>query len=134
MRRWDWVARLHDAIDAAAAHPFDYGAHNCALFAAECIDAILEDSAIAAELRPRFATEAEAKTYLTTLGGFEKAVTMRLGEPVRWPQAMRGDVCLMPTQDGPGLGVCVGDTVAMLSPLGVSHLKIDKALAVWRVE
>jgi len=86
------------------------------------------------ELRAQFTDEASARAFVELAGGMEAAVTSRLGPPVAWPRAMRGDIGLMPTQDGPGLGVCVGDTMAMMSPAGIAYLKIDKALKVWRVE
>jgi hypothetical protein len=134
MRYWDWVARLNEAVSAASKRPFDYGSENCGLFAAQCIDAICEDSHRAEELRTHLGSVEAAARFLNDEGGIEAAVTARLGTPLTWPNARRGDVCLMPTQDGPGLGVCVGDTVAMMSPSGVSHLRIDKALRVWRVD
>lgn len=133
-RHWDWVARLNEAIDAASRRPFDYATENCGLFAAQCIDAICEDSHRAEELREHMGSVEAAARFLNDAGGIEAAVTARLGEPVPWGHAMRGDVCLMPTQDGPGLGVCVGDMVAMMSPAGIAHVRIDKALRTWRIE
>jgi hypothetical protein len=133
-RRWDWVSRLHDAVEAARLRPFDYGTENCALFAAQVVDAIVEDSHIEEEIRARVNSVESAARFLNAEGGLEDAVTTRLGQPVAWPRAMRGDVCLMPTQDGPALGVCMGGEVAMMSTAGISYLRIDQALKVWGVE
>ena len=134
MRRDDWVARLYEAIEAAGKRPFDYTTENCGLFAAQCIDAIVIDSHRAEELRTHMGSITELAHWLNDSGGIDAAVTERLGEPVPWGWARRGDVCLMPTQDGPGLGVCVGRVVIMMSPGGVAHQPLDKALRAWRVD
>ena len=135
MRRPDWVKQLHETIEAAAQKPFDYGAYNCGLFAAECIDAMTGE-ARAAELRSQFTDEASAKAFVGAAGGIEGAVTARLGFPFQtWGRARRGDVCLVMTQDGPGLGICVGTLIVMMTPgAGLTHVRIDEALKVWRVD
>lgn len=134
MRYPDWDRRLHDALEAAQLRPFDYGTFNCGLFAAECIDAMVEDSGRVKELRAWFSDEASALAFVADHGSIEAAVTARLGEPKSWAHARRGDVCLMPTQDGPGLGICVGHLVAMMMVRGLGHVKLDLATAVWRVD
>ena len=134
MRVWNWVERLHDAVALAAERPFDYGGENCALFAAQCVDAIQDGAHWEDALRASFSDAAGARDFMEREGGLEAATLKRLGTPSNWAQAQRGDVCLMPTQDGPALGVCMGDVVAMLSSKGMSYIKIDKALCIWRIE
>jgi len=134
MRVWNWVERLHYVIKEAEARPFDYGGENCALFAAQCVDAIQDGAYWEYALRASFSDAAGARDFMEREGGLEAATLKRLGSPSNWAQAQRGDVCLMPTQDGPALGICMGDTVALLAPKGISYLKIDKALCVWKID
>jgi hypothetical protein len=134
MRRWNWLAQLHRTIEEANTRAFDYGSFNCGLFAAQCIDAMVEDSARAQELRESFFDEPSAKAFVESYGSIDAAVSARLGEPLSWAMARRGDICLMPTQDGPGLGVCLGHEVAMMTPKGVAYLKLDQATKIWRVD
>lgn len=134
-RVYNWIEQLQGAFEAAAKKPFDYGLYNCGLFAAECIDA-MTGSERAAELKTQFNDEASALEFVKRYGSIKAAVSARLGEPSdRWVDARRGDVCLMPTPWGPGLGICVGVQVAMMAPdSGLTHMKIDKIVAVWRID
>lgn len=136
MKHPDYINRLIACIEEAAKKPFDYGGFNCGLFAAECIDAQVINSTRVEELRAQFTDEASAKAFVATAGSMEAAVTARLGEPSsNWATAVRGSVCLMPTQDGPGLGVCMGVQVAMMTPgVGLTNMKIDQALKIWRID
>lgn len=136
MKHPDYINRLLAAIEAAKKKPFDYGKYNCGLFAAECIDAMVVGSDRASELRGNFSDEESARAFVAHYGSIEAAITHRLGHPLRsWAQARRGDVCLVPTQDGPGIGVCIGTHVAMMAPgQGLTHMRIDQALAVWRID
>lgn len=135
MRHWNWVELLHKAIDAAEKTPFDFGTANCGLFAASCIDAIVADSHRLDELKSNFHDEASARAFVSAAGSMQEAVAARLGPSVAWPLARRGDVCLMPTQDGPGLGVCLGLNVAMMAPSGgLSYIRTSEALCAWRID
>ena len=135
MRHYDWVKRLYEAMDEAQVRGFDYGTANCALFAAHCVDAIRPDSFIEDELHTHFTDETTARAWEAAAGGMYKLVTDRLGEPVGWVNAQRGDVCLVDLELGPTLGVCTGESIALLGPDGkIGHLRIDKAVAVWKVD
>ena len=132
MRRPDWVERLHMIVEAGAAVPFTFGSHDCGRFAARCIDA-MTGSDREAELARQYANERTAARFLRREGGIEAAVTARLGDPITVLEAGRGDVCLIPGEDGPGLGVCVGATVAVLRPEGIRYAPLSAALKAWRV-
>lgn len=135
MRVWNWVERLHGSIDRRALAPFNYGTLNCALFAAENVDAVLgEESKYAEAIRAEFSDEAGARAYLEREGGIEAAVTKRLGEPVDWWRLRRGDVALLETPDGPALGTVIGDVILALGLRGIVSFKLDKALKGWQVD
>jgi hypothetical protein len=136
MRVNDWVAKLNEQVELANKEPFTYGKFNCGVFAARCADAIRTEGGAADELLTHFTDEASAREWVGICGGIENLVTERLGEPSeKWWVQTRGDVVLVDTQDGPAVGVSLGDSIAMLTPdAGVTYIKIDKATRVWRVE
>lgn len=133
MRRHDWVERLHACIEAHRERAFEWGVHDCARFASKCIDAIT-DGETGAELAAQYTDERSAFAFMAREGGLEAAVTRRLGEPVRPLQARRGDVVLLPSEDGEGLGVCMGELIVALRPDGFVWLPLDRALKAWRVD
>lgn len=132
MRRADWLARLYRVVEAGAAVPFAFGSQDCGRFAARCVDAIT-GSDWERELAGQYVDERTAIRFLARAGGISAAVTERLGPPIAVLEAGRGDVCLLPGEDGPGLGVCLGATVAALRPEGVRYVPLSAALQAWRV-
>jgi len=135
MRAWNWLERLNATIEAASNEAFDYGSANCALFAADCVDAVLEDSHRGDELRAMFSTAREAVKVLRDVGGIEAAVTERLGPPVAWPRLCRGDIALVETAEGPGLGVCLGHVIACRGAgAELAYVPLHYASKGWRVE
>lgn len=118
-RREDWLQRLWDTIDAWKARPFEWGTTDCCKFCAACVDAIC-DSAFTDALT--YTNEAEARAWIASAGSLQDAVSDQLGlEPqVGYPR--RGDVVLIDTPDGPGIGICVGSAVLIAGAAGiVSH-------------
>jgi len=134
MRVWNWVERMHDCIEDARRVPFDYGTANCALFVAKHIDAIVDGSQRETEMRALFGDAASAHRYLVDVGGLDAGMTQRFGEPVSWPLIRRGDVALVPTQDGPALGVCMGAVIYVRGPEALATVPLDAALMGWRID
>jgi hypothetical protein len=135
LKRADWLERLWSEIDAASVRDFEWGAQDCCLFAARCVDAMVDGSEYVAELQAAYHDKTSALRFLVGQGGLAEAVTTRFGSPISWPQAMRGDLCLIPTADGVGsLGVCVGPTVVCVHEAhGIAYMPTDQALACWGV-
>lgn len=131
-RVWDWVEQLHGCLDRHAVAEFEYGTADCGLFAARCVDAIT-GSAWEQDLAAHYQTEFGAARFVVEAGGIEAAVTARLGEPIAPLQAMRGDVVLLPGEDGPCLGVSLGETVAAMRPEGVRYVPAPLVLKAWAV-
>lgn len=113
-----WELRLSAVIEAARARPFAWGRHDCALWAAEIVEA-LTGCQVMTDWRGRYGNGRGARRYLRALGfaDIEAAVSARLGAPLAsvW-LAMRGDIVLAP--DGHGLGVCAGREALFLAPSG----------------
>lgn len=130
MRVQAWVANLWQTIDAHDGAEFDYRSHHCGMFAARCVDAVTGSTwAQEMPVGKRAAVE-----FLRCEGGIEAAVTKRLGEPIAGHAARRGDVCAVDVEDGIGLGVCVGDTIAVAAETGVTFYPLARAHKHWRVD
>lgn len=135
MRLEDWPARLHAAVEAARSTPFEWGRHDCILFAADCVAAMTGDD-LAAAFRGRYATRDEAYSLLLTLGGgLEHAITQALGRPPanNWRMAARGDVVVVDVETGSAAGVVIGNRIAVPEPRGLAFLPLSAARCYWRV-
>ena len=55
MRRPDWRDRLVSYLHSARQRPFEFGQHDCSLFAADCVAAMTGND-MAADWRGRYAT------------------------------------------------------------------------------
>lgn len=133
MRRPDWLARLRSEVERAAGQPFEWGRQDCCLFAARCVDAMCDGSDYEGDLTYRDQTS--ALRFLVEQGGIEAGVTARFGAPIPWPQAMRGDLVLIETEDGIGsLGVCLGsNSVFVARDGGIEYRPTKSARACWSV-
>jgi hypothetical protein len=131
MRVRDWPARLYELTETS--EPFEYGRHDCCLFAAKVIDGLTGTHWVD-DLRACYHDEASAKAYIAAEGGIEASVTRRLGPPGQWSQARRGDLCLVNTRHGPALGICVGAKVAIAGENGTMYQPLELALKAWRID
>jgi len=132
MRRADWVSRLWGEVEAAKTRPFSYGEHDCCLFVARCIDA-MTDSDLAEQLARHYHDEPSAMAFFRHEGGIERAVSGFLGDVSDLARPRRGDVAMVPTERGDGVGVCVGTTIAVAGD-GVEFYPLSAALKTWRVD
>jgi hypothetical protein len=129
-----WLSDLRSEIESAETRAFAWGDHDCCLFAARCVDA-MTGSTMETAWRAEYHDESSAMALLETEGGLQAAVTNRLGSPIRWTHAQRGDLCLMPSPDGMGsLGVCVGAQVVCVAiDRGIHYLPMTSAIACWSI-
>ena len=132
MRRQDWVGRLSATVAEWAEAPFCYGAHDCCLFAARCIDA-MTGSERAAELSTQYRDRRSALRFIASSGGIEGAISERLGSPVDGNAAGCGDVCLVPVEDGDGVGVCLGSSIAVAAESGLAMYPRSLSKKFWRI-
>lgn len=129
MRRDDWLDRLWAEVDACASLSFEYGTHDCCTFVARAVEAMTGDPLVA-PLAERYHDKRSALQFIAAEGGLVQAVSVFLGQPEEgWPR--RGDVALVETEDGPGVGVCVGEQVACAHD-GVAF-RPATFTTVWRV-
>ena len=127
----DWPTRLNAAIDAARARPFDWERHNCATFAADCVEAIT-----GVALHARFAgLHADMRTAVRNSEQLENEVAIVLSDCARVlpGYAQRGDVVLVRNGGRVLLGICCGVSVAAVGEKGVEFMVMREALCAWRV-
>jgi hypothetical protein len=133
MRHEDWGKRLRETVEQWRAEPFVWGQNDCCMFAARCVDAITGSEWVA-DLQSCYTDEASARAYIAAEGSIKDSVTRRLGEPVPRLMARRGDVCLVETETGPSLAVCVGASVVGPGVERQYMLPLAGVICAWRVE
>lgn len=133
-RAEDWSARLAEQTARAFYKPFAWGQHDCALFAADCIDA-MTDARIAQRYRGTYKTAAQAKRI--TGPDLECFVELMAAEhhlrEVPVLEAQRGDVAVFDSAHGPTLGVVVGRHIAAPGPQYLVLELITRGRRAWRV-
>jgi hypothetical protein len=126
-----WPLMLEQAIEGARHRPFDWTAHNCATFAADCLAAIT-----GVRVHPQFAalmrSEQRARAFGPALG---HRVDIVLGPHRRIAPALaqRGDVVLVTTPTGSALAVCVGARAAAVAPEGLVFVGMEAARCAWHI-
>lgn len=139
VKGWDQaLVRLNISKMSA---PWKWSHHDCCIFAA---DGVFVQTGIdfAADFRGQYETQAEADAMLANLGYADVAAlaSSRLpeilidGKPAPM-HARRGDIVLIPGEQGDYLAICDGLTaVGPTIPRGIRHAPMEIALRAWRVE
>ena len=125
------VSALWPVLDAYSRAPFEYGKHDCCLFAARCLDAVCGGD-YAARLSKCYRDKAGSRRFIAKHGGLAPAVSSFLG-PLQSGLPSRGDVTLVDTEDGDGVGVCCGATIAVAADDGLEFYPLSAARGYWRV-
>lgn len=144
-----WDARLHAAIEAARAKPFQWGVHDCCLFACDCVLAVTGVD-MAAEgpngsLRGTYDSLQGAVAAMKRICGAKEPVTVEQlvehfaarhgAREVKPAFARRHAVTLFDEPDlGPALGVCLGGVAAHLRPVeGLVYAPMRLVRRSWMV-
>lgn len=130
-RRPDWTVALWDTVDAWSSEPFQWGVHDCCLFAARCIDA-MTDTDYAVSLRDCYDDKESAQAFIAYHGSIQSAIGSFLGDMVD-ARPRRGDIAIVDTASGDGVGVCVGPTVAVPGDGGIVFYPISACRGAWRI-
>lgn len=130
----DAAQALAALVHSRLAAPFAWGAHDCALFAADAVQAQTGTDP-AAGLRGTYATQAGAARVIKKRGGLQAIATAALGAPLPSPLLARaGDVGLVTTHDGTqALAVCHGAYWLAPGPEGLCPVTLRSATVAWRV-
>lgn len=130
-RHHDWQLRLEAFLRARRSTPFAWGANDCTVFAADCIEA-LTGVKVLPDLRD-YATERQAARLTKTHGGLVGIATAALGEPIPVLAAGIGDVVLSRAGERDMLAICNGGTCIAPGADGIVHLGMSTATMAWRV-
>lgn len=130
----DWPRRLREIVTARSTACFIWGQHDCALFAADAVQAQTGID-LAASYRGRYRSASGSIRALKRYGAgtLEASVTECLGDPVDSRQASRGDVVLFESCYGPTLSICMGAVSVAPGPDGLVSVPMDKWVMAWRV-
>lgn len=138
MRRQDWPSRLAAELELARTRRFQYGRHDCCLFAANIARAITGRDPAAA-IRGEYRSRQGAQRLLDAAGGLE-ALAGQLARESGYAEipplsAQRGDVVLIETAGQDALGVIdLTGRIAAAGHEGLVYLPADTGRRAWRVE
>lgn len=128
-----WEQRLLAELEQARLRPFEWGAHDCVHFAARCVQAC---TGAQVQLPGRWRSPRGAARAVRRSGGWEQALSQRLGERVQPSQAQRGDVGLVPAAHGPtgfAVAVCAGAWFVAPGLAGLQRFGPGDVLHCWSV-
>lgn len=132
MRYQDWPQRLDAYIESRRATPFEYGSHDCCLFADGAVVAITGESRMASF---DYTSRLGAERLIRGAGTLDALVNRALGEPVHPSQAGRGDVVMADLEHGATVGVCLGAVCAFAAePTGMTFRPRATVRAAWRID
>ena len=132
MRVDHWERLLLEQTEAARGKPFAWGEHDCATFAADCIEAITGER----PAMPAWTSARDAVRVLADEGGAVAAMIARFGSPIPPRIAQRGDVGVMDSdaETGAAFVVCLGDRWAAPGAQGLAFLAVDLVGSAWRID
>ncbi len=130
MRTQNWPHALAEYVRARQDMPFEWGAHDCAHFAAGAVAAITGEY----PRFPRYKTERAALKLIAQKPLRERAGDL-LGEEIGVSMAQRGDIVMVVDPvNGPSLGVCFGEHSIFTSKAGLTQVATSGCWCAWRVE
>lgn len=119
VRRSDWQPALSAAIAQALQRPFEWGVHDCALFAADAVWA-MTGTDLAEGWRGRYRTATAARRRLAGAGLADAGALAAAHLPeIALARADQGDIAAIWTEAGPALAVVTGPLLAAPGPRGL---------------
>lgn len=132
-RKHGWRPALYAYLLSAAAEPFVYGRHDCALHAAAAVQAMTGVDP-AAPWRGRYTTFRGGVRVLRKEGHEDHIAAVSAWFDETPPLMARvGDLAQVPGDGGPALGVVQGESVSVLLPRGLGLVPLTAADRAWRV-
>lgn len=142
-RKESWPEDLAAFIETRRFRAFEWGVHDCTLFAADAINVVVGIDPASA-YRGQYDSALSGMAILNGLGGIEEAFKRSAYEngfvPVAVGFAHQGDIVLcddtgLNDDSGPALGVCLGVMSAFVGPNGLVFLPTLKSCRLaWRID
>jgi hypothetical protein len=127
MRFPNWPDLLAGFIEARRSRPFEWGANDCCLFAADWIT-LATGKDPASELRGKYSTALEAHRYIAAAGGLvalvEEALTRNGFSKIDASLVGRGDLIIRDGGDGDCVGISIGSHAAFVGTDGLRFVPI----------
>lgn len=127
----DWQLRLEAFARERRTMPFAWGRNDCAIFAADAVEA-LTGARLLPELRGHLDARG-AMRAMQRLGGLRCIAAQALGGEILRKFARVGDVVLVQAGRREALSICNGNSVIGPGAAGMVSVSIRQAIAVWRV-
>lgn len=127
----EWRERFDAFLRERMATPFQWGVHDCCLYAADAVRASTGVD-LAADLRGTYGTALAAAHVLQSVGGLAGAAS-RAGPEIAPLTARVGDVGIVNDGHQDALAVCHGEVWLVPGKDGVGALPFDAAKRAWRV-
>ena len=125
-RRNDWPERLAAYFEANRDTPFEFGVHDCGLFACGAVDA-MAGTTLASELRGQYQDADGERSAL-------EAIVRVCGIPaIPVKMARRGDIALCETSEGMTVMVVDGPLAYGPGELGIRTIPLSQCIAAWRI-
>lgn len=130
-RLQDWPLHLQALIADRLAVPFEWGARDCCLWAADVVQAVTgHDPAV--DLRGAYTTKAEALAAIKRVKGLQQALAERLGPEFPPGLAQVGDVGLVLEGDMPAAVAYAGGAWMGQGPDGIVPVAEASVVKAWR--
>jgi hypothetical protein len=142
-RKPNWETLLHNFLEGRKAAPFAWGANDCALFAADAVNA-MTGTDLGASYRGKYTTQAGANSQMQTICGSSDALALAThlcssAGFAQWPNvgfARRGDVIVLANPDGShSLGIVSlnGVQALFVTTTGLQRMRTRSCVAAWKV-
>lgn len=134
MRPEGWQDRFWEAMDEAREADFEWGSHDCVLFAAKMARAI-SDRDYVADARAAFAWSSASEALELTRGGLQALIESVLGPMGPWTRLSQGDLVLILDDEGrESLVVHDGCQFIGVAEHGVKPIPMRCAVGGWKVQ
>lgn len=136
MRTVDWRPRMEENLQRVKSTPFEWGVHDCALFAASHVNVISADP------EHRNLDEVFKGKYSTALGSIKalkqqgydslRDLLKSKFEEIHPVFAGRGDLVIALDEEGnQAIGICLGEHCGFLRPEGYGYLIRTSQMIKW---
>lgn len=133
-RLYGWDIALVQYCDAVRKHALEYGLSDCIMFSAGGVE-VQTGIDLGAPHRGKYSSPEEAEAYMRANGWEDvHAIVDTFLPRVDLAHRRRGDV--LGFCDGPAgksVGICLGRSAMVMSPIGAAHYSSAKASIAWRV-
>lgn len=132
MRIPEWQTLFADYIKKKKREPFNWGVHDCCIFAGEWLYIATGNDAVS-KYRDTYHTALEAGRLLQEFGGLAAVADAYLERWETLAMAQVGDIVLLPQPDRPMLAICNGGTIIAPGLKGLEVVPLEAGSIAWKV-